>query len=89
MQSPCGDPAAGDAGPPVGYWAFLRDQDGHTSEVSFGQDVGLVVDRARRVTRPPQRPPSTDSFRRPNNGSRLNENAIFSNSGSSRISPSS
>jgi catechol 2,3-dioxygenase-like lactoylglutathione lyase family enzyme len=32
-----------DAGPPVGYWAFLRDPDGHTLEVSFGQQVGLAV----------------------------------------------
>ena len=31
------------AGPPVGYWAFLRDPDGHTLEVSFGQQVGLTV----------------------------------------------
>jgi catechol 2,3-dioxygenase-like lactoylglutathione lyase family enzyme len=32
-----------DYGPPVGYWAFLRDPDGHTLEVSHGQDVGLAV----------------------------------------------
>lgn len=32
-----------DYGPPVGYWAFLRDPDGHTLEVSHGQEVGLVV----------------------------------------------
>ena len=32
-----------DAGPPVGYWAFLRDPDGHTLEVSYGQQVGLAV----------------------------------------------
>ena len=32
-----------DYGPPVGYWAFLRDPDGHTLEISFGQDVGLAV----------------------------------------------
>lgn len=35
-----------DAGPPVGYWAFLRDPDGHTLELSFGQEVGLTVDEA-------------------------------------------
>ncbi len=35
-----------DYGPPVGYWAFLRDPDGHTLEVSYGQDVGLAVERA-------------------------------------------
>jgi len=32
-----------DYGPPVGYWAFLRDPDGHTLEVSHGQEVGLVA----------------------------------------------
>ena len=32
-----------DYGPPVGYWAFLRDPDGHTLEVSFGQEVALTV----------------------------------------------
>ncbi|MCB9871146.1 MAG: VOC family protein [Planctomycetes bacterium] len=32
---------ATDSGPPAGYWAFLRDPDGHTLEVSFGQEVGL------------------------------------------------
>jgi len=34
-----------DYGPPVGYWAFLRDPDGHTLEVSHGQEVGLVVSK--------------------------------------------
>lgn len=28
-----------DAGPPVGYWCFLRDPDGHHLELSYGQDV--------------------------------------------------
>jgi len=32
-----------DYGPPVGYWGFLRDPDGHTLEVSHGQEVGLAV----------------------------------------------
>jgi catechol 2,3-dioxygenase-like lactoylglutathione lyase family enzyme len=32
-----------DYGPPVGYWAFLADPDGHTLEISHGQDVGLAV----------------------------------------------
>lgn len=36
-----------DYGPPVGYWAFIRDPDGHTLEVSHGQDVGLAVEAAR------------------------------------------
>jgi len=35
-----------DYGPPVGYWAFLRDPDGHTLEVSFGQEVALTVSKA-------------------------------------------
>ncbi|MCZ6785223.1 MAG: VOC family protein [Proteobacteria bacterium] len=35
-----------DYGPPVGYWSFIRDPDGHTLEVSFGQEVGLTVERA-------------------------------------------
>ncbi len=36
-----------DYGPPVGYWAFLRDPDGHTIEISFGQEVGLTVAEIR------------------------------------------
>jgi catechol 2,3-dioxygenase-like lactoylglutathione lyase family enzyme len=35
-----------DYGPPVGYWAFLSDPDGHPLEVSHGQEVGLTVERA-------------------------------------------
>jgi catechol 2,3-dioxygenase-like lactoylglutathione lyase family enzyme len=35
-----------DSGPPVGYWAFLRDPDGHTLELSHGQEVGLTVEQA-------------------------------------------
>jgi len=36
-----------DSGPPVGYWAFLRDPDGHTLELSYGQDVGLAVEQSK------------------------------------------
>jgi catechol 2,3-dioxygenase-like lactoylglutathione lyase family enzyme len=36
-----------DSGYPVGYWAFLRDPDGHQLEISFGQEVGIAVDQAR------------------------------------------
>ena len=36
-----------DSGPPVGFWAFLRDPDGHTLELSFGQEVGLTVGESR------------------------------------------
>lgn len=32
--------------PPVGYWAFLRDPDGHTLELSFGQEIALTVSEA-------------------------------------------
>jgi catechol 2,3-dioxygenase-like lactoylglutathione lyase family enzyme len=33
-----------DSGPPVGYWALLRDPDGHTLELAYGQEVGLTVE---------------------------------------------
>lgn len=33
-----------DSGYPVGYWAFLRDPDGHSLEIAFGQEVGLTVE---------------------------------------------
>jgi len=36
---------AHDSGPPVGYWAFLRDPDGHTLEIAYGQELGLTVER--------------------------------------------
>jgi catechol 2,3-dioxygenase-like lactoylglutathione lyase family enzyme len=35
-----------DHGPPVGYWACLRDPDDHTLEVSYGQSVGITVERS-------------------------------------------
>ena len=35
-----------DSGPPVGYWAYIVDPDGHNLEISFGQEVGLAVDEA-------------------------------------------
>lgn len=35
-----------DEGPPVGYYAIMADPDGHNLEVSFGQEVGLTVERA-------------------------------------------
>lgn len=35
-----------DSGYPVGYWALLSDPDGHTLELSHGQEVGLTVERA-------------------------------------------
>jgi len=35
-----------DLGPPIGYRGFMRDPDGHTLEVSFGQEIGLSVAEA-------------------------------------------
>ena len=32
-----------DSGPPVGYYAFIRDPDGHMLELSFGQEVGVAT----------------------------------------------
>lgn len=32
-----------DSGPPVGYWALIRDPDGHTLEVAYGQELGRTV----------------------------------------------
>lgn len=41
-----------DSGEPVGYWAFIEDPDGHNLEISYGQEVGLTVDRAAAVASP-------------------------------------
>jgi catechol 2,3-dioxygenase-like lactoylglutathione lyase family enzyme len=38
-----------DSGPPVGYWAFLRDPDGHTLELAHGQEVALAVAASGRA----------------------------------------
>ncbi|MDZ8185886.1 MAG: VOC family protein [Nostoc sp. ChiSLP02] len=35
-----------DFGPPVGYWAYLRDPDGHTLEISYSQVVQFTVEDA-------------------------------------------
>lgn len=37
----------GDEEEPAGYLVTLADPDGHTLELSYGQEVGLAVDRAR------------------------------------------
>lgn len=29
--------------PPLGYWAYLRDPDGHTLEISYGQEISTAV----------------------------------------------
>lgn len=34
-----------DSGYPIGYWTFLRDPDGHTLELSYGQEIGLTVEQ--------------------------------------------
>ncbi|NCJ06743.1 VOC family protein [Synechococcales cyanobacterium C] len=34
-----------DSGYPIGYWAFLRDPDGHTLELSYGQEIGLIAEQ--------------------------------------------
>ncbi|WP_426267889.1 VOC family protein [Sphingomonas sp. LHG3443-2] len=36
------------SGPPVGYWAFIQDPDGHTLELSFGQQVQLHIEAATK-----------------------------------------
>ena len=33
-----------DSGYPVGYLGLLRDPDGHTLELSYGQEIGLTVE---------------------------------------------
>ncbi len=38
-----------DSGYPIGYWAFLRDPDGHTLELSYGQEIGLTIDSKSNV----------------------------------------
>jgi lactoylglutathione lyase len=38
-----------DSGPPVGYWALIRDPDGHTLEVAYGQELGNAVAGANGV----------------------------------------
>lgn len=32
-----------DYGAPVGYWAYLRDPNGHTLEISYGQEVNFTL----------------------------------------------
>ncbi len=38
-----------DSGYPIGYWAFLRDPDGHTLELSYGQEIGLTVEKTSLI----------------------------------------
>jgi catechol 2,3-dioxygenase-like lactoylglutathione lyase family enzyme len=41
-----------DAGPVVGYYGMIADPDGYNLEVSYGQEVGPAVRRARGVEEP-------------------------------------
>jgi catechol 2,3-dioxygenase-like lactoylglutathione lyase family enzyme len=34
-----------DWGSPVGYWAYIRDPDGHTLEISYGQEVNSLLEK--------------------------------------------
>jgi catechol 2,3-dioxygenase-like lactoylglutathione lyase family enzyme len=36
-----------ESGSPVGYWAFIQDPDGHTLELSFGQEVQSHVEASQ------------------------------------------
>ncbi|MEA5604774.1 VOC family protein [Nostoc sp. UHCC 0252] len=36
-----------DWGFPVGYWAYIRDPDSHTLEISYGQEISFTVEQAR------------------------------------------
>jgi lactoylglutathione lyase len=40
---------ATDSGPPVGYWALIRDPDGNTLEVAHGQGVGFTLEQVERL----------------------------------------
>ena len=46
VENGCLARAAEQMEPPVGYWALIRDPDGHTLEVSFGQDLAGIVESA-------------------------------------------
>ncbi|AGY59844.1 VOC family protein [Gloeobacter kilaueensis] len=39
-----------DYGPPVGYWAFLSDPDGHILELSHGQEVAYTVEQSQTAS---------------------------------------
>ncbi len=34
-----------DSGHPIGYWAFLADPDNNTLEISYGQEIGMTLER--------------------------------------------
>ncbi|MBD2436201.1 VOC family protein [Nostoc sp. FACHB-110] len=35
-------------GAPVGYWAFIRDPDGHNLEIAYGQEVNSAIAQAKQ-----------------------------------------
>ncbi|MBD1861329.1 MULTISPECIES: VOC family protein [Trichocoleus] len=41
-----------DAGPPIGYWAFVTDPDGHILELTYGQEVALRVQETAKEKQP-------------------------------------
>jgi catechol 2,3-dioxygenase-like lactoylglutathione lyase family enzyme len=46
-----------DSGPPVGFWAFIVDPDGHNLEISYGQEVRLAVQTASLAEPSTSEPP--------------------------------
>ena len=40
---------ATDSGPPVGYWALVRDPDGNTLEVAHGQTAACTLEQAEQL----------------------------------------
>ena len=38
-----------ESGPPVGYWALIRDPDGNGLEVAHGQEIAFTVEQAERL----------------------------------------
>ncbi|MBE9004125.1 VOC family protein [Fortiea sp. LEGE XX443] len=38
-----------DYGSPVGYWAFIRDPDGHNLEIAYGQEVNFTIAQAQQL----------------------------------------
>uniref|UniRef100_B8HMQ3 Glyoxalase/bleomycin resistance protein/dioxygenase n=1 Tax=Cyanothece sp. (strain PCC 7425 / ATCC 29141) TaxID=395961 RepID=B8HMQ3_CYAP4 len=45
-QEGCLRDGPADAGSPIGYWAFIADPDGHTLEITFGQEVTYTVEQS-------------------------------------------
>jgi catechol 2,3-dioxygenase-like lactoylglutathione lyase family enzyme len=50
-----------DTGYPVGYWAYISDPDGNNLEVSYGQEVGLTIERSQQ--KPTAKPSRAKSSR--------------------------